>query len=527
MKQNKQDLYKLLVSWRDGKAVKENIPDDKRYYVLPNSTLNNIIAAKPQAVNDLAKVKGIGAKKLAQYGSELISLMQNVPLKSSDTVITEDDILFSKNKVETASLKKLEKILTISQLNNQIKQILNNSFRTGVWVCGEIYRYDLDVQKAAGRSSGQVYFELVEQDPVTKERKAAISAMIWGTDRMKIDSKMESAISGLTIKDGLQIKVKCFVDFYPPQGRIQIRITDIEPEYTVGKMALDRKLLLEKLKKTGLLEKNKRIEIPTIPLNVGLITSTGTAAYNDFIDELKKSGYAFSVFLCDARMQGGDLESEVCRAILTLNKHPVDVIAIVRGGGSASDLMGFDKERVAVAIANSKKPVLTGIGHQIDRTVADEVSNQSFKTPTAVAQFVVEQIRDFETETEDVFKTIIEQQKVILDTENESLKNISREVKSATMLFTKNLENSILQIGEKIKWNLKKIIEIGFKKLVELERLNNSKNPKNILRLGFGLVYGSDNKIVKSVNDVSIDSDIKIELRDGKLGSKVTSKVVR
>lgn len=524
MKNTSQNLYKLLVSWRDAKAEKENIADDKRYFILPNKTLTNIVDANPGTISDLAKVKGIGAKKLAQYGSEIIALLQNIPSEPADTVITEEDILFSKHKPETNPLKFSEQILTVSQLNNQIKQILNNSFRTGVWICGEVYRYDLDVQKAAARPSGQVYFELVEQDPATKERKASISAMIWGTDKIKIDSKMESAISGLAVKDGLQIKAKCFVDFYPPQGKIQIRITDIEPEYTVGKMALERKLLIEKLRKTGLLEKNKRIEIPSLPLNVGLITSAGTAAYNDFIDELRKSGYAFSVFLCDARMQGGDLEKEVCSAIFTLNKYPVDVIAVVRGGGSASDLMGFDREPVAVAIANSQKPVLTGIGHQIDRTVADEVSNQAFKTPTAVAQFVVGKIRDFELEAEDVFKTIIDRQKLILDAGNENLRNISREVKSATLLFTKNLENSVLQTGEKIKWILKKLFEDGFRKLDELERLSNSKNPKNILRLGFGLVYGSDSKIIKSINDVSVNADIKVELRDGKLSSKVISK---
>ncbi|MBN1383428.1 MAG: exodeoxyribonuclease VII large subunit [Elusimicrobia bacterium] len=532
MKTNKQTLYELLVSWRDGRAEKENISYDKRYFILPNRTLNNIIDANPQSITDLAKVKGIGAKKLAHYGNEIIGILRKVAPKPADTVITDplrprseaSDDLFSNNKPETGISKDYPQILTVSQLNNQIKHILNSSFRAGIWVCGEVYRYDLDVKKAVVRPSGQVYFELVEQDNVTKERKAAISAMIWGSDRIKIDYKMESAVSGLALKDGLQIKAKCVVDFYPPQGRIQLRITDIEPEYTIGKMALEKKLLLEKLKKTGLLEKNKKLEVPATPLKVGLITSIGTAAYNDFIDELRKSGYAFSVFVCDARMQGSDLESEVCSAIYTLNRHYVDIIAIVRGGGSASDLMGFDKEKVVVAIANSKIPVLTGIGHQIDRTVADEVSNQSFKTPTATAQFVVEKIRNFELESEDIFRTIIERQNIILENEKDSLKNISREVRSATVLFTKNLENSILQTGEKIIWNLKKLFEDGFKRLDELERLSNSKNPGNILRLGFGLVYGSNNKIIKSVKDVSVNTNIKIELRDGKLAGRVTSK---
>jgi len=522
------DTYKRLINWRDEQAKREDISDDKRYFVLPNSTLKNIADANPQTISELSKVKGIGEKKLKQYGTQIIDLMQNNQqdiIKKSPAFGT----LFDDNLPSPQNEKELEPAappLTISQLNSRIKQILNNSFKEGVWVCGEIYRYDLDVIKADTRPYRQVYFELVEQDPQTKERKATISAMIWGEDRKIIEAKMYSVSEGLHLKDGLQIKAKCFVDFYPPQGKIQIRVTDIEPEYTVGKMALERKLILEKLKKTGLIDKNKKLDIPLVPLNVGLITSVGSAAYNDFIDELKKSGYSFEVLLCDARMQGTELESEVRDSIFTLNKYPVDVIAIVRGGGSASDLMGFDKEGVAVTIADSKNPVLTGIGHQIDRTIADEVSNQSFKTPTATAQFIVEKVRGFELDIEELFVDILKVHKQILSDEKERLKNITGEVKSVTIMFVKQLENNISQTAEKIKWNLKKFFEDGFRKLDELERLNNSKNPVNILKLGFGLIYATDGKIIKSVENVAVGSDVKIELRDGKLGGKITAKQV-
>jgi len=414
--------------------------------------------------------------------------------------------------------------LTVSQLNSQIKQILNSAFRDGVWVCGEVYRYDLDIVKAETRPYGQVYFELVEQDPVTKERKAAISAVMWGDDRIKIYEKMSAAVSGLVLKDGLQIKAKCFVDFYPPQGKVQLRILDIEPEYTVGKMAVEKKLLLEKLQATGLLNKNKQIEIPPVPLNVGLITSVGSAAYNDFADELKKSGYSFKIYVCDARMQGPDLENEVRQAIYTFDKYPIDVIAIVRGGGSASDLMGFDKEGVAVAIANSSKPVLTGIGHQIDRTVADEVANRSFKTPTATAQFIVEQVRIFEEETENLFTRILEEKDIFLANQSERLKNISKEVKSLSLLFTQKLGNNIEQVKEKIMWVTEKLFETRYSRLDEWERLANSKKPQNILKMGFTLLYDAENKIVKSVKNISVGSKMTVELRDGKIGGTVTSK---
>ncbi|MDD5686406.1 MAG: exodeoxyribonuclease VII large subunit [Elusimicrobia bacterium] len=558
MGKNNQDLYNHLVTWRDEKAKKENIAAGKKYFIFPNSTLKNIADSNPKTINDLTKIKGVGNKKLVQYGDEIISLIKKNQEKTSeflpeDTLFTHlsqtkpgDKHVKSNRRMSSGDVtsqasqfrdagaadfsrwdsieKPPDNVLTVSQLNGQIKQILNDYFRSGVWVCGEIYRYDLDVQKANTRFYRQVYFELVEQDPVTKERKATISAVMWGDDRNKIDEKMTALATGLTLKDGLQIKARCSVDFYPPQGKVQIRVTDIEPEYTIGKMALERKLILEKLKRVGLLEKNKKIEIPQVPLNVGLITSNGSAAYNDFVDELNKSGYAFSVYLCDAKMQGNDLEREVRSAIFTLNRHAVDVIAIVRGGGSASDLMGFDKEGVAVAIANSSKPVLTGIGHQIDKTIADEVSNQSFKTPTATAQFIVEKVRNYETDTEDVLNRILERQKEILIDHIENLKNITKSLKSATLIFTKNVENNIFQINEKIKWVLKNIFENNFKQLEEYERFNNSKNPLNIMKMGFGLVYNSEGKIVKSVENVVVGNNVEIRLRDGNLESKIISK---
>ncbi|MDI6640695.1 MAG: exodeoxyribonuclease VII large subunit [Elusimicrobiota bacterium] len=306
-------------------------------------------------------------------------------------------------------------VFTVSQLNEQIRKAVTTSFKNRIWVCGEIYRYDLDISKANTRSSRQIYFELVEQDTITKERKATISAVIWGDDRDIIEEKLKQSATGFVLRDGLQVKVQCYVDFYTPQGKVQLRVVDIDLEYTIGKIALERKQLLEKLIKLNLLDKNKKIPIPIVPINIGLITSFGSAAYNDFIDELKKSGYGFSVYLYDGKMQGSELERDVCKAISKLNElKNIDVIAIVRGGGSASDLMGFDKELVAIAIANSTKPVLTGIGHQIDRTVSDEVANMSFKTPTATAQFLVEKIENFQKKTENIFNRIIEKQKDII-----------------------------------------------------------------------------------------------------------------
>jgi exodeoxyribonuclease VII large subunit len=131
-----------------------------------------------------------------------------------------------------------------------------------------------------------------------------------------------------------------------------------------------------------------------VPLRVGLITSVGSAAYADFMDELARSGYAWRIGVFDARVQGVDAASDVTRGLTTLSRSGVDVVAVIRGGGAQTDLAVFDSEAIAVAIANCEVPVLTGIGHEIDVSVADLVA-RSFKTPTACAAGLVALIADF------------------------------------------------------------------------------------------------------------------------------------
>ncbi|OGS27631.1 MAG: exodeoxyribonuclease VII large subunit [Elusimicrobia bacterium RIFOXYB2_FULL_48_7] len=443
------------------------------------------------------------------------------------------------------SAERTVRAYSVSELNEQIRGILAASFSGDIWVYGEVYRYNLDIRQAVTRNYGQVYFELVEQNESTKKIEAAIPVMIWGKEREKIEKKLGEA--GQQMADGARIKVRCSVDFYPKQGKLQLVIKDVDVEYTLGQIALARKKLLEKLAKLGLLEKNKQVPVPLVPLNVGLITSAGSAAYNDFIDELRISGYAFRVFACDARMQGRDIQRDVVASLKTLNAmEEIDVIAVIRGGGSASDLMGFDAEEIAFAIANSARPVFTGIGHQIDRTVADEVANQALKTPTAIAQFLVEKIRAYENETEDIFSGIIDRQKNLVRQKTEELLNIFAQIRSNTktaLESNKQQLNSLLaaimkepgrfirqerdEISKSVE-NQVKILSAVFsmknKELDNFSRQAAAHDPVNVMKRGYSVVYGTDKKVVKSISQVKAGDNIKTVVFDGAIFSEVSKK---
>jgi exodeoxyribonuclease VII large subunit len=166
----------------------------------------------------------------------------------------------------------------------------------------------------------------------------------------------------------------------------------IDPAFTVGRLAADRDRVLRALAAEGILGRNAALDLPLVPLRIGLVTSGGSAAYRDFLHELEGSPYAFRVAHCDVRVQGAAASRRVVWALRRLARLDVDAIAIVRGGGARSDLAPFDAEIVARAITEMPVPVLTGIGHETDRTIADEVAHTSAKTPTAAAAVLVERV---------------------------------------------------------------------------------------------------------------------------------------
>lgn len=274
---------------------------------------------------------------------------------------------------------------TISGLARAVGQAVGRAFPEEIWVQGEIR----DLSRAA---SGHVYFTLVDSEPEEKP-PAILPVTLFASEKVVINRVLARS-GAVRMTDGVEVRIRGRVSHYGARGTVQLRMTWIDTDFTLGQLAAERDRLVKKLTKLGLLERNREIPLPLVPLRVGLVTSAGSAAYADFVDELKRSGYAWSVHIFDARVQGVDAVSDVVRGVSTLAGAAVDAIAIVRGGGAQTDLAVFDSEEIAVAIANCPVPVLTGIGHEIDVSVADLVA-RSFKTPTACSAGLVAQVAGF------------------------------------------------------------------------------------------------------------------------------------
>ena len=277
---------------------------------------------------------------------------------------------------------------TVAELGERIKQVLNDAFGDELWVEGEI-------RNLSRARSGHMYFDLVEPEPdgsAGRQPEATVSVALFRFNRERVEETLRRH-GGMAMEDGMKIRIQAKLDFWPPGGRLQLYMSGIDPNFTLGELEAERLRLLEKLHDEGLLTKNRSVSFPVAPLRIGLVTSNGSAAHHDFWDELVNSGLAWEVLLADTPVQGADAPPRIAAAIGAVGQAGVDVIAVVRGGGSRTDLVAFDNELVARAIAAASVPVVTGVGHEIDRTIADEVAHEAQKTPTACAVFIVSAAR--------------------------------------------------------------------------------------------------------------------------------------
>ncbi|MEJ7584378.1 MAG: exodeoxyribonuclease VII large subunit [Acidimicrobiales bacterium] len=258
-----------------------------------------------------------------------------------------------------------ERTYGVGELAGVLTRMLHQSFPGDVWVRGQI-------RNLSRSRVGHVYFELAEPGPLGASPPALIPVTLLAADRAMVNATMAGAGR---MADGVEVRIRGRLGWFTPRGRLQLRMTGIDPAYTLGRLGEDRDRLLAGLRAEGLLVRNRGLPLAPLPLSIGLVTSHGSAAHADFLHELERSGFGFRVLVADARTQGLDAGPSVARAIALVVARGVDAVALVRGGGSRTDLAPFDGEAIARAVALASMPVLTGIGHEVDRQIADEVAH--------------------------------------------------------------------------------------------------------------------------------------------------------
>ncbi|MCK5944944.1 MAG: exodeoxyribonuclease VII large subunit, partial [Planctomycetes bacterium] len=279
--------------------------------------------------------------------------------------------------------------LSISELNERVKRCIGDAFAENFWIVGEVADFD----KSAHREHR--FFQLVEKMPRAQRPKAVVEVAMFARTAQTLLPALAAGDPPLTLRDGLEIRALVRADFYPASGRFQVIVNDIDPTFTLGKLALTREQILRELAEKGLAERNRMLGMPVPATRVGVLTSPDADGWTDFLRHLEESGCGFDVTLFPVKVQGPELKQTMRAGLRWFAEHAdeFDVLCIVRGGGSRTDLAWFDDREVAFAAAQHPLKIVVGIGHHRDQSVLDAIA-QSEKTPTAVAEFLVRGVEE-------------------------------------------------------------------------------------------------------------------------------------
>lgn len=282
----------------------------------------------------------------------------------------------------------MNRALSLFELNSLVREAIEEYVTDEYWVEAEL--------ASAHESGGHCYMELIQKEDGSNTPIARASARCWRSTWALLKPHFERE-TGQTLRGGLKVLLQVYPQFHENFGFSWI-VTDIDPTYTLGDMARRRQEIIRRLKEEGVFDLNKELELPLFAQHIAVISSDSAAGYGDFCKQLSenKQGFKFAVELFSAVMQGEQVEQTVITALNEINerREDFDCVVIIRGGGSTSDLSGFDTLALAENVANFPLPVITGIGHDRDESVLDMVSHTRVKTPTAAAAFLIEHLQD-------------------------------------------------------------------------------------------------------------------------------------
>ena len=427
--------------------------------------------------------------------------------------------------------KNTSEALCLSELNEQISEAIKDRLPGTYWVQAETS----DVRVNA--SSGHCYLEFVEKEQQTGRIVAKARGTIWAQTFYSLKSYFEET-AGQTFISGLKVLVNVSVDFHKLYG-YSLTVHEIDPSYTIGDVVKKRMEIVRRLQEEGIFDLNKELPFPVLPQRIAVITSPTAAGYEDFVNQLlyNREGFPFYLKLFPAIMQGEKTEESIIDALDRINAHIAhfDVVVIIRGGGSASDLNCFDSYLLAAHCAQFPLPVITGIGHERDDTVVDMVAHTRMKTPTAVATFLIEIMDEQAKELYGLQQKICTKASEALSDCQSSLNRLatqfpvmvshiiernrtrlfafSRDV-SGVRLFVEKKQSALSEIGQKMKNRITTLFSNKNQELTLHEQFLTMASPDYILKKGYTLTL-KEGKTVKLATELMTGDEVTIRFVDG------------
>ncbi|MEG2366125.1 MAG: exodeoxyribonuclease VII large subunit [Alistipes sp.] len=403
--------------------------------------------------------------------------------------------------------------LTLSELQRLVRQSLEERFPLPMWVSAEIA--DLKVNY-----SGHCYLELVEKGGANGVPTAQARAVIWRSAYPRLAAQFE-AETGQRLSAGIRILAKVAINYHELYG-FSLQINDIDPAYTLGDMERQRQETIAQLQKDGIWEMNHETPLPRLIQRVAVVSSANAAGYRDFCKELETSPYRVDCTLFDAFMQGAAAEESIVEALCAIadRQEEFDAVVIIRGGGSTSDLNCFNAYRLCSYVAQFPLPVITGIGHDKDTSVADMVAHTALKTPTAVAGWLTERLAQSDAwldaaaqQLHDTAIGVMRSCELLLARQQSELIRLS-----SALVARQNVH--VEQLSAQLPRAVGDLLTRQRRRLESAEELTLSRSPRHILRLGFAVVR-RNGQAVTSTRTLHTGEQLDVEVADGTFRTEV------
>ncbi|BAN04051.1 exodeoxyribonuclease VII large subunit [Ilumatobacter coccineus] len=428
----------------------------------------------------------------------------------------------------------IDPTFSVTELADAINQQFRRSFGDGLWVRGEI--------NGLTRRGPHVYFSLIEHGD---SGKAKIDIKLFAPAIKRLTPLLKQ--NRLDLRDGMKVRIHGFLDFWAQGGSVGLKMDGIDPKFTLGDIAQSRDEVMRRLVAGGLIDLNKQWPLSPIPLRIGVATSLDSAAWADFHHEIEKSGFGFHLTVADTRVQGDGAERMVAGAIGTLargaRKGVLDAIVVIRGGGARNELAVFDTEIIARTIAAVPVPVFTGIGHEIDRSIADEAAHTALKTPTACAGALIDRVSNFVANTEMAWQAIERRATATLDAAERRLGDVGHRIaartQSAIDRSNERLDMRLDVLGTVAPAVLERAhdrLDTAAERLIERSSLRVERetgrldllaarvaavDPAVQLARGWSITRTASGQIVRSADDVATGDTLTTALLDGEITSVV------
>lgn len=388
--------------------------------------------------------------------------------------------------------------LTIKDVNNIVKRVIDNNYElANIYLKGEISNFK-------NHTRGHLYFSL-------KDESSRINAVMFSFNASKLN---------FMPKDGDSVLVRGRVSVYEATGSYQVYVEEMSLDGT-GNLYVLFEELKRKLDKEGLFRSDHKKHIKKIPSKIGVVTAPTGAAIKDIISTINKRFPLVTIYLFPSLVQGNLAKDNIVRMIELANNYDIDTLIVGRGGGSIEDLWAFNEEVVVRSIYNSRVPIISGVGHEIDYTISDFVADLRAPTPTGAATMAVpdrgEILRYLDTCRGRLKKALLNK----IDNYSEILKKYkSNYLLNNPKRMYEVKEQKLDTLYDKLNIDITNIINMNIHKLDTIKIKVDLLNPNNILDKGYSIIY-KNGKVVKDINSIKVNDEINIKVKDGNIDSVV------